>query len=93
MNTNAASQPEMPAGDAGYDPARLIQEHQTGVWRYLRALGCDASEADDLTQDTFFFFFWSDFRAYADAATAGYLRRVAYNLLVSNRRRAGKVTA
>ncbi|MCA9206342.1 MAG: sigma-70 family RNA polymerase sigma factor [Planctomycetales bacterium] len=93
MNTNAASQPEMPAGDAGYDPARLIQEHQTGVWRYLRALGCDASEADDLTQDTFLAVLRSDFRAYADAATAGYLRRVAYNLLVSNRRRAGKVTA
>ena len=35
------------------DVARLVREHQAGVWRYLRVLGCPATEAEDLTQETF----------------------------------------
>jgi RNA polymerase sigma-70 factor (ECF subfamily) len=33
----------------GFDPAQIIKEHQAGVWRYLRALGCDSQQADDFT--------------------------------------------
>ena len=29
----------------------LIRRHQSGVWRYLRFLGCPPELADDLTQE------------------------------------------
>lgn len=73
------------------DPGRLIEEYQAGVWRYLRALGCDAAEADDLTQDTFVAVLQRPFVNYGPAATIGYLRKVAYNRFITARRRAGRV--
>ena len=79
------------AGD--FDPTRLIETHQAGVWRYLRVLGCDLALADDLTQETFLHVLQRPFRDYDPAATANYLRRTAYNLLVSLRRRGAKVVA
>ena len=80
-----------PAG--GFDPQRLIETHQAGVWRYLRALGCDAAQADDLTQDTFLRVLQQPFQDYSRAATAAYLRRAAFNLFVSAQRRSGRVVA
>ena len=35
------------------DLAELVREHQADVWRYLRYLGADGHDADDLTQETF----------------------------------------
>jgi RNA polymerase sigma-70 factor (ECF subfamily) len=70
---------------------QLIVEHQAGVWRYVRALGCDAAEADDLTQETFLAVLQRPFNHYNSAATAAYLRRVAYNRFISARRRSGRV--
>jgi RNA polymerase sigma-70 factor (ECF subfamily) len=32
---------------------RLVRSHQTGIWRYLRALGCDPILAEDLVQEVF----------------------------------------
>lgn len=87
----AASQPEF-----AVDPAQLITDHQVGVWRYLRFLGCEDNLAEDLTQDTFLRVLQSDhrggpgFQFFSPAATAGYLRTVARNLFVSHRRRAGR---
>jgi RNA polymerase sigma-70 factor, ECF subfamily len=73
-------------------PAALINRHQRGVWRYLRVLGCDAATADDLTQETFLRVLSRDnFVQHNDKATAGYLRRTAFNLLVSKHRRMGRV--
>ncbi len=77
----------------GYDPVRLIETYQSGVWRYLRALGCDAALAEDLTQDTFLAVLQRPFQDINPAATAVYLRKTAFNLFISYRRRAGKVTA
>lgn len=77
----------------GFDPVVLIEAHQNGVWRYLRALGCEPSLADDLTQDTFLAILQRPFEDFDDRATAAYLRRVAHNLLISHYRRAGKVTS
>ena len=74
----------------GFDPVRLIEQHQAGVWRYLRALGCNATEADDLTQETFLAVIQKPFEDYNSAATAGYLRKVAHNLFITVRRRAGR---
>ena len=74
------------------EPADLIARHQNGIWRYLRMLGCDASTADDLTQETFLRVLRRDsFVQHSDAATSSYLRRTAYNLLVSMHRKQGKV--
>ena len=73
--------------DAAWDAESLIAEHQTGVWRYLRAIGCDPSLADDLTQETFVAVLKHPFQNFSQAATASYLRRVAFHLLVTLRRR------
>ena len=74
------------------EPAELIARHQNGIWRYLRMLGCDSSTADDLTQETFLRVLRRDsFVQHSDAATSSYLRRTAYNLLVSMHRKQRKV--
>lgn len=73
------------------DAERLIEQHQAGIWRYLRALGCDSSEADDLTQETFLAVLERPFTPYSPAATAAYLRKVAYNRFISARRRSNRV--
>jgi RNA polymerase sigma-70 factor, ECF subfamily len=85
--------PAIPQDRADLDPAALIERYQVGIWRYLRALGCDPSEADDLTQDTFLAVLQHSFVDHGPTATAAYLRRVAYNQLVTVRRRSGRVTA
>lgn len=77
----------------GFDPVRLINQYQAGVWRYLRAIGCSPSQADDLTQETFLSVLQRPFQDINPSATAGYLRKVALNALISQKRRSGKVTA
>ena len=72
------------------DPAQLISDHQVGIWRYLRALGCESNEAEDLTQETFLAVLRKPFEYYGKAAAASYLRKVAYHRFISARRRAGK---
>ncbi|MBM3998073.1 MAG: sigma-70 family RNA polymerase sigma factor [Planctomycetes bacterium] len=77
----------------GFDPLKLIQDHQLGLWRYLRALGCAREVADDLAQETFLIVLQRPFQDYSEVATRAYLRKVAYNLLVTQQRRAGRVVA
>ena len=73
-------------------PSELIERHSTGVWRYLKMLGCDDSKADDLTQETFLRVLRREtFVQHNEAATTGYLRRTAYNLLVSDHRKDRRV--
>jgi RNA polymerase sigma-70 factor (ECF subfamily) len=78
---------------AGFDPVRLIQSHQAGLWRYLRSLGATRELADDLVQETFLAILQKPFDDYEPAATASYLRTVARNLLISAMRREGRVIA
>ena len=85
----AAAMPEV----TGYDPVRLIQTYQAGIWRYLRALGCDSAQAEDITQETFLSVLQKPFQDMGPPATSAYLRKVAFNLFISQKRRAGKVTA
>jgi RNA polymerase sigma-70 factor, ECF subfamily len=77
----------------GFDPTHLIERHQAGVWRYLRALGCEAALADDLTQDTFLAVMQRPFQEVSPAATSAYLRKTALNMLISHERRARRVRA
>jgi len=85
--------PAPPQQAAGFDPVRLIQAYQAGIWRYLRALGCESSLAEDLTQDTFLAVLQRPFNDVSPAATSAYLRKTALNLLISHERRAGRVRA
>ncbi|MCA9197408.1 MAG: sigma-70 family RNA polymerase sigma factor [Planctomycetales bacterium] len=84
-----------PSSDSDSNPMidleDLIQNHQAGIWRYLRSLGCTQAEADDLTQDTFLAVLKKPFESFGPAATAGYLRKVAYNRFISVRRRMGRM--
>jgi RNA polymerase sigma-70 factor (ECF subfamily) len=59
------------------DLAELVKQHQADVWRYLRYLGCDASQADDLTQETFLILIRGSFEERDPTQTACYLRKVA----------------
>ena len=58
------------ATSAPFDLAGMIRQHQAGVWRYLRVLGCDSAGADDLTQETFLAVLQKPFQDYNPAATA-----------------------
>jgi RNA polymerase sigma-70 factor (ECF subfamily) len=69
------------------DLATLVQDHQAGVWRYLRFLGAERTEADDLTQETFLAVSRARFVERDRHQTAGYLRTVARNQLLALRRR------
>ena len=88
-STQWDTSPSPPPPTAGFDPLRLIQTYQAGVWRYLRALGCEATLAEDLTQDTFVAVLQRPFNDVSPAATSAYLRKTALNLLISHQRRAG----
>ena len=76
-----------PKMDAPADLTSLVQRHQTGVWRYVRFLGADTAEADDLTQETFLALARGGFVERDQRQTAGYLRVVARNQLLALRRR------
>jgi RNA polymerase sigma-70 factor (ECF subfamily) len=67
--------------------ASLFHRHQSGVWRYVRFLGADRTEADDLTQETFLAFARAEFVERDERQTAGYLRVVARNQLLALRRK------
>jgi RNA polymerase sigma-70 factor (ECF subfamily) len=69
------------------DLASLVAGHQAGVWRYVRFLGADTTEADDLTQETFLALARGGFVERDEHQTAGYLRVVARNQLLALRRR------
>lgn len=65
----------------------LIGAHQTMVWRYLRLLGADAHQADDLMQDTFVVLAERLENGDAVRSPAPFLRGIARNLLIAARRR------
>jgi RNA polymerase sigma-70 factor (ECF subfamily) len=69
------------------DLASLVLRHQAGVWRYVRFLGADTAEADDLTQETFLALARAEFVERDERQTAGYLRVVARNQLLALRRK------
>ena len=73
--------------DRQTEMAALVRSHQAGVWRYLRFLGCDPTEADDLVQETFLAVLREGFEVRSPAQTAAYLRTVARNRLLMARRK------
>jgi len=73
--------------DRQAETAALVRDHQGDVWRYLRFLGCDPSEADDLVQETFLAVLRGGFEHRSPPETAAYLRTVARNRLLMARRK------
>lgn len=67
--------------------AAIVAQEQRPLWRYLRLLGADAHEADDLLQDTFVQFATAARAAGEPRVVAAYLRGIARNLLLAARRR------
>jgi RNA polymerase sigma-70 factor (ECF subfamily) len=76
--------------DRQIEMAALVRTHQADVWRYLRFLGCQPAEADDLVQETFLAVLRHGFEQRSAIQTAVYLRRVARNQLLMARRKQGK---
>ncbi len=68
--------------DAPLDAAALVTRFQKEIWCYLRVLGCEPAQADDLTQETFLAVLRKPFEQYNEKATAAYLRTVARNLFL-----------
>ncbi len=78
--------PELSSDPPAIDLTRLVRDRQAEVWRYLRFLGADPNEADDLTQEAFLALARSSFVEESDAQTAGYLRTIARRQLLMLRR-------
>lgn len=72
------------------DIAALVRTHQAGIWRYLRALGCGAAEAEDLTQETFLEVLRRPFEQRNEKSSAAYLRLVARHQMLMVRRKQGR---
>lgn len=71
------------------DLEALVARHQSGLWRYVRALGAEAELADDLVQDSFLSAWQSrpEISLSNDRGWMAWLRVVARNRLISIRRR------
>ncbi len=74
----------------GLDLEGLVRAHQTGLWRYLRFLGCEPDLAEDLVQETFLALLEKPFEERGPASTAAFLRRVAKNLYLMRLRKAAR---
>lgn len=88
-----ASPQDAALGDSQLSPASLatlIDQHQADVWRYLRYLGAESADADDLTQETFLALSRAKFQQRSHAETASYLRGIARNQLLMFRRFQGR---
>lgn len=64
----------------------LVQQHQAGVFRYLRFLGATYHEAEDLAQETFMAFAQSHFEHRSGPETFGFLQTIARRKLLMLRR-------
>ena len=69
------------------DLAGLVHQHQATVWRYLRFLGAERAQTDDLVQETFLAVARAEFCQRDQHQTAGYIRTVARNQLLALRRK------
>ncbi|MFN7587227.1 MAG: sigma-70 family RNA polymerase sigma factor [Planctomycetota bacterium] len=79
--------PAPPPPSGGPFGATEVYAHQAAIWRYLRLLGANDDEADDLAQETFVVLLRTPFVAVADGALRAWLRTTARNLFLAHCRR------
>lgn len=72
------------------DVVELVRQYQAGLWRYLRYLGCDSAQAEDLVQETFLTVLRKGFEDRGPAATHAWLRTVARNLFLMSVRKSDR---
>lgn len=72
---------------------QLVKEHTPMLLRYLRRLGCPPTLAEDLSQETFLSLLEKPFEEVSAKATASYLRLVARNLFIDEKRRQKKAVS
>ena len=65
----------------------LVATHQEPVWRYLRFLGAEGHQAEDLLQETFLAVWKQPFEVRDPGSTRGYLFTVARNQFLMAARR------
>ncbi|HEX5052686.1 MAG TPA: sigma factor [Planctomycetota bacterium] len=73
--------------------AELVDRHQTGVWRYLRALGAGPQLAEELLQDTFVVAWRRGLADRGELPVETFLRRTAKHLFLRQSRAQGRRTA
>lgn len=76
---------------ANLDFPSLVKAHHAMVWRYLRLIGCEHAQAEDLTQEVFLAVLRKPPEQFSDAAVASYLRLVARNKFLDWVRRQGRI--
>ena len=76
-----------PAGGGNPGLRTLVERFQRPTWRYLRLLGADVHEADDLMQESFVLLAQRLATGERVVAPAAFLRGVARNLLLGVRRK------
>ena len=74
------------------DIVGLVRDHKSRIWRYLRYLGCDRDQAEDLTQETFVKVLEKPFEDRGEKAAASYLLTVARNLFISHIRKTSRIS-
>lgn len=79
--------PALPPSSRSPFGAAAVREHQAAIWRYLRVLGANDDEADDLAQETFVVLLRTPFVEVADGALRSWLRTTARNLFLAHCRR------
>lgn len=73
------------------DPGeQLVRRHLRQVWRFLRLLGCEPEEADDLTQETFVVALSKGTGDRDARQVAAFLRRTARHLFLRSREQRGR---
>lgn len=75
---------------SAHDIEAIVNRHQSEIWWHLRSLGCDASLADDLTQETFVTTLTHPPEQRSAGETAAWLRKVARNLFLMHLRKHGR---
>ena len=78
------------ATDPTTELLRLVEEHQTALWRYLRFLGASHAEAEDLVQETFIRVWQRPFEIRSPESSLAYLRKVARSRLLMLLRTRGR---
>lgn len=65
----------------------LVRSHQAPLWRYLRALGCAAADAEDLVQEAFLALLRARLHDSSPSGVRAWLRATGKNLFLARCRR------